>query len=329
LNKAGIPIVTAVTRLAETTRHKYFLTVLTEIIELLNAGRSFSYALKQFPKVFSRLFVNIVAVGENTGRLDEVFLQLGDYLKLEGETRKRIKAALRYPLIVISTTLIAILIINAFVVPVFAKMFASFKGELPIATRILMTVSNIITGYWYAILFGLVVVVVAWFQFLKADKGRLFWDRSQLKLPFVGWIIHRTLLSRFARLYSLILKSGISALDGMDMVATSMGNAHLESRIKEMAQGVARGVRISRTAQQAEMFSPLVIQMLTLGEETGHIDDMLLDVAEFYEREVSYDLGRLSDAVEPILLIVMAVMVFILAIGVFLPMWDMIGMARR
>ena len=329
LTKAGVPLTLGINRLSETTKNKYFSVVLQEVIVKLNEGKKLSATLANYPNIFSPLFVNIVSVGENTGRLDVVFLQLSNYLQLEQDTKKRIKAAMRYPLIVITVSLIAVLIINAFVVPAFAKMFENFKGELPLPTRILIATSNVMTGYWYVILGVAILLISSFIYFINTEKGKLIWHRFILKIPLVGWIIHRILLARFARLFSLILRSGISAYDGMSMLTASIGNAFIEKKLIVVTDSIARGQSIATAVARTNLFSSLIVQILTVGEETGSIEEMLLEVAAFYEREVEYDLSRLSDALEPILLIIMAVMVLILALGVFLPMWDMVNLVRK
>jgi MSHA biogenesis protein MshG len=329
LNKSGVPLTMGLSRLAETTKNHYFSKILNDFIVKLNEGKKLSQAMSEYPNVFSTLFYNIVAIGENTGRLDTAFLQLSEYLQLEENTRKRIKAATRYPIIVVSAALIALLIINAFVVPAFAQMFANFKGELPLPTKILIVTSNAITGYWYIILIVFALLIGGFLYYINLPSGKLAWHRFILKIPLVGWIINRILLARFARLFALILKSGISIYEGMQMVSISMGNAYLEKKLMALSDLIARGQSIAQSAAQSGLFSSLVIQILTTGEETGRMDQMLDDVAEYYEREVEYDLDRLSDALEPILLVIMAIMVLILALGVFLPMWDMVNLVRK
>jgi MSHA biogenesis protein MshG len=329
LLKAGIPIVLAITRLAQTTKDKHFVEILTSTVSKLNEGQTLESALKQFPDAFSRLFINVVNVGENTGQLDIAFLHLGDYLQLEVETRQKIKTALRYPIMVVSAVVIAILIVNFMVIPTFAKVFEKIKTELPLPTKILMASSHLITNYWYVLLGLLVLFIIAFRLYIKNEEGLINWHWFLLKIPIIGWIVHRTYLSRFARLYSLIMRSGITALDGMKMVGEATGNAYIASKISDITGYIARGNTIASACVRTELFSPLVIQMITLGEETGNLDNMLDDVADFYDRELAYDLERLSDLMEPVLLIIMAIMVLILALGVFLPMWDMVAQSGK
>lgn len=329
LLKAGLPITMSIQRLSETTNNQYFKQVLAEILITLNQGHSFVLALSKYPKVFSELFINIVRIGEDTGQLDHVFFKLSEYLGLEIEAKKKIKAALRYPIIVVITTLLALFIINIFVIPNFAKMFAQFKGELPLATRILIGTSDFLLKYWFVVIGAFILSYVAFFSYIQSPSGKIKWHHFILKIPITGVIVHRMYLARFCRLYALMLRSGLPALDSLIIVGKATGNAYLASKINEISDSVAKGRTISKACQQTAMFSNLVIQMLTLGEETGNMDDMLDDVAGYYEREVDYDLARLSDLIEPILLVIMAGMVLILAFGVFLPMWNMVDLTKR
>ncbi|AHE68467.1 type II secretory pathway [Legionella oakridgensis ATCC 33761 = DSM 21215] len=222
----------------------------------------------------------------------------------------------------------ALLVINAFVIPAFAEMFKSFQGTLPFMTRLLIATSDFILNYWYLLLAVLFLLTAGFRFYVKTPIGELQWAKLQLKIPIVGWLIHRIILARFTRLYALVLRAGLTAVDGIELVGDSTGNAFVAQKIKTIASLVGRGNSISNSIAQTHLFPPLVLQMITLGEESGSIDDLLDDVAEFYQREISYDLVRLSDAIEPIMLVIMGVMVLILALGVFMPMWQMASQIR-
>lgn len=329
LIKAGIPVMMAIARLAETTRDETLKEALEMVLKRLNQGRELSFALKERRDIFSNLFINLVRVGETTGKLDSVFLYIADYLSLETETKKKVKTALRYPILVLVSTLVAILVINIFVVPTFAKMFKSANVELPLPTIILMTTSDFILNYWYLLVLITAVGIWGIRRFVRTPQGALKWSSWQLKIPIIGWLIHRIVLARFTRLYALVLKAGVTALEGIQLVGASTGNAYIEKKVKGVTDLIARGNSIGNSVSEIDLFPPLVVQMITLGEESGQIDTMLDDVADFYEREVAYDLVRLSDTIEPIMLVIMAVMVLILAFGVFLPMWDMMSAVGR
>lgn len=328
LTRAGVPIIRGITGLAETTRHPALAEVLKRIRIELEAGRELSTALAQFPNIFSALMVSMVKVGENTGRLEEAFLQLSRYLELERDTRNRVKTALRYPSFVLVAISIAIAVVNIFVIPAFANVFASMKMELPWQTRALIATSNFFVTWWPALLAGLAVAVVGFNQWIKTEPGRYRWDRFKLRIPLAGGIIQRALLGRFARSFAMTMRSGVPLIQALTVVARAVDNAYVAQRIITMRTGVERGDTLSRTAAATGMFTPLVLQMMAVGEETGGVDAMLDEVADFYEREVDYDLKNLSSSIEPILIVAVGVLVLILALGIFLPMWEMTQMTR-
>jgi MSHA biogenesis protein MshG len=270
----------------------------------------------------------MVQVGETTGSLPEAFLQLSVYLDREKDTQGRIKQALRYPTIVLVAIVLALGIINLFVIPAFAKVFTSFKAELPWATQVLVSTSNFTLSYWYVILAAAVAAAVGVRAFIDTPRGRYRWHHWQLKIPLIGPILYGAMLGRFARSLAVTLKAGVPLVQGMTVVSRAVDNDYIGARILEMRDGIERGETITRTAATTGLFPPMVLQMLAVGEETGAVDDLLVEVAEYYEREVDYLLKNLSSAIEPILIVVIGVMVLILALGVFLPMWDLSRAAR-
>ncbi|EHL30657.1 type II secretion system F family protein [Legionella drancourtii] len=329
LIRAGIPIATAITRLGETTRNKTLADALQKIVITLNKGSSLNVAMAQFPNIFSTFFLNLVIIGENTGNLDNIFLHLAKYLELEVDITKKVKSALRYPIMVFAAIIIALLIINVFVIPAFAKLYASMHGILPLPTRILLAISNFIINYWYLLIGITVLIILSIRAYIHSPAGALVWGRLQLKIPVVGWLIHRMLLTRFARLLALVLRAGISAVDGISMVGASTNNAYVAQRIKGVTELIVRGNTISAAIEKTQLFPPLIIQMIVLGEESGTIDSLLDEVAEYYQREIDYDIVRLSESIEPILLVVIGSMVLILALGVFLPMWNLASLVKQ
>lgn len=324
LSKAGIPIIRAVSGLSN-TRSLRLKVALAELIEQLEKGRSLSYAMAQFPKVFSPLFVSIVHVGENTGQLDTAFLQLSQYLERDQETRKQIKAATRYPSFVIFALVAALIVMNIFVIPVFAGMFEKFDTELPLMTRILLGMSDFFMHQWY-VLIGLILVSIFIIKRYKdTQEGRLKWDHWKLKMPIVGGIVQRSLLARFSRSFAMMLKAGVPLTSALSLVAEAVSNAFMSDGIITMRRRIEKGESLSRVATASGLFSPLVLQMIHVGEETGQVDELLTEVADFYEREVEYDIKSLTSKIEPILISIVAVMVLVLALGIFTPMWDMMG----
>jgi MSHA biogenesis protein MshG len=266
----------------------------------------------------------MIGVGENTGRLDQALLQLAGYYEQEVETRKRIKTAMRYPTFVISFILVAMFVLNIKVIPQFTTMFARFGVDLPLPTRILIGMSDFFVNYWMLMVGVIVGLIFAFKAWVKTDKGLEKWDRFRLKMPVIGGVVNRALLSRFSRTFALMLKAGVPLNQSLALSAEALDNRFLELRVQEMKSAIEAGSTVSSTAINSEIFTPLVIQMISVGEETGRIDELLLEVSDFYDREVDYDLKTLTARIEPILLVIVAGMVLILALGIFLPMWGML-----
>ncbi|WP_133130140.1 type II secretion system F family protein [Legionella yabuuchiae] len=327
LIKSGIPLSIAIARLAESSHDKELAKTLRQILVSLNEGQSLNASMSRFPKVFSDFFINLVKLGEEIGKLDEVFYHLSEYLLLEIETGKKLKKAMRYPLIITFVTFCAIIGVTVFVIPAFAKMFQSFNAELPLPTLILVSVANFFINYWYVALISIILLIYGLRYYIKTPEGTVVWSKWQLKIPIFGWLIHRIILSRFTRLFALALKAGLSAVDGINLVGKSTNNAYFATKIQSVTQSIARGNTISASLAQTKLFPPLVLQMISLGEETGRIDELLNDAAEFYQRDIEYDLARFNDYIEPIMIVIVAGMVLILALGVYMPMWDFAGKA--
>ncbi|MDC9501098.1 type II secretion system F family protein [Pseudoalteromonas sp. Angola-18] len=325
LLKAGIPIIRAMIGLADTTQNKEFKSVLLEVTRQLEQGRELSSALAIHNKVFSRLTISMVKVGEGSGRLEDAFYQLAIYFEKEQETRKRIKAAMRYPTFVILALLVAMIILNIFVIPTFASMFEKFDAELPLMTQILIGTSNFFVNYWWLLALMLVGGVVAWRRYLNTSAGRFKWDHHKLKIPFVGDILKRSLLGRYSQSLAMVLRSGVPMTTGLSLTAHAVDNSYMEKAIITMRQDIEKGDSLLRASRSSELFSQLVLQMVAVGEETGRVDELLQEAADFYEREVDYDLRSLTAKIEPILTVFVAIMVLILALGIFMPMWNMMS----
>ncbi|HAS62977.1 MAG TPA: MSHA biogenesis protein MshG [Vibrio sp.] len=324
LTKAGVPLLRSMRGLIQNCANKQLKEALEEVTNELTNGRSLSASMQLHPKVFSPLFVSMLSVGENTGRLDDALLQLANYYEQELETRKRIKTAMRYPTFVISFIVLAMFVLNVKVIPQFSTMFARFGVDLPLPTRILIATSDFFVNFWplmLAAIFGLLFAFRAW---VKTANGREKWDKFRLRMPIIGSVVNRAQLARFSRTFSLMLKAGVPLNQSLALSAEALDNRFLENRLLEMKASIEAGSSISNTAIATGIFTPLVIQMISVGEETGRIDELLVEVADFYDREVDYDLKTLTARIEPFLLVVVAGMVLILALGIFLPMWGML-----
>ena len=329
LNKAGVPIVRALSGLSESSDHTYLKHVLSQASEAVISGGDLATAFRQFPDVFSQIFISMVHVGESTGRLDLAFNKLTHHLELERETKKRIKTAIRYPTFVISAMAIAMVIINIFVIPNFANVFSKLGENLPFATQLLIMTSNLMINYWWLMLLTTGGVYLFIKHYISSSSGQYWWDKKKMEIPLLGSLFKRIALSRFSRTFSMMLSAGVPILKALSITSSAVGNRYIASGIDQMRKGVERGETLTSSASETGFFTPLVIQMLAVGEETGSVDDLLNDVADFYEEEIDYDLKTLSDSIEPILLAFLGILVLILALGVFLPMWDLSNAMSR
>lgn len=328
LSQAGVPITRGLRGLSETMRNPEFGRVLGEVADHLEKGHELAGVLQRYPDIFSNLFVAVVHIGESSGRLEESFEQLHGYLTLEDETRKRIKGALRYPTMVLVSMAVSVAVINAFVIPPFADLFAGFGSDLPWATKLLITTSELTTRYWHI---GLSAGLLAWWfarKWIATDEGRLAWHRAQLELPLIGDILHRALLARFCRTLAITLGAGLPVTQCLTVASRAVDNEHVGRRILAIRDDIEGGDTLTAAAHASGLFTPLVMQMLSVGEETGAVENTLSEVAGYYEREVDYDLKVLGDAIEPIMMIFVGALVLVLALGVYLPMWEMASASK-
>jgi len=323
LLKAGVPIMGALKGLEDSTENPRFAEVVRDLRQSLDTGRELSASLGRHPEVFSPFYISMVAVGEQTGNLEEVFLRLFHHLDFEKFMRDQVKAAIRYPSFVVFVMAIAIVIINIWVIPAFAKVYAGFKAELPALTKGLIAFSNFMVENWVFMLVALIAVIFGFRAWTNTVDGRLRWDRMKIRFPIAGPIILKATLARFARSFSLAFRSGVPVTSGLSMVANTVDNVYIAGRIQGMRDGVERGESVLRTAREAGVFTPVVLQMIAVGEESGALDDLTQEIADMYQREVEYDLKNLGAQIEPILIVMLGVLVLILALGVFLPIWDL------
>lgn len=323
LLRAGVPILRSLSGLAVSSKNPALVAALNDARQSLEAGRDLATALGIHPRVFSQFYVSLVRVGETTGQLPEVFQQLAHYLEREKRTRDQIKSALRYPTFVVVAIGIALTIINVWVIPTFAWLFARFNADLPWATSVLIATSNFIINRWELLLTGILSAIVGIRIYIRTDDGRYRWDKLKLRLPLAGEVIYQATLARFTRVFALGMHSGVPLITSLSVVSGALENRFVEERVLNMRDGIERGNSISQTAASTGIFDPLVLQMLAVGEESGSLDELLREVAEYYDREVTYAIDKLSASIEPVLTIAVGLMVLVLALGVFLPMWDL------
>jgi len=323
LLRAGVPIMRALAGLQESSTNSAMRDVLQDVRESLDSGRELSLSLARHPKVFTPFYLSMVRVGEMTGRLEEVFIRLFDHLAFERFMQEQVKSALRYPSFVVAAMGIAIVIVNIFVIPAFASVFKGLGAELPLMTRMLIGFSDFMVHWWHAMLLGMVGAILGFKAWLKTSKGRYTWDRLKLQIPIAGKIIRKATLARFAASFALASRSGVPIIQALTNVSETVDNAYISAKVEKMRDGVERGESILRTAISAGVFTPVVLQMIAVGEESGALDDMMKEIADMYQSEVEYELKTLAQQIEPILIVALGIMVLILALGIFLPLWDL------
>jgi MSHA biogenesis protein MshG len=323
LLKSGVPILKSLAALQESAIRVGFANMLQDVRSSLDSGRDLSSAMRRHPRVFEPFYISMVRVGELTGALEEVFLRLFDHLEFEREIKEQVAQALRYPIFVVVVMGVALVIINIFVIPAFARIFSSFKAELPFMTRVLLGFSDFMVQYWPALLAAVISAYVLFRVWVGNPAGRYVWDRVKLRIPVAGQIVLKATLARFARSLSIALKSGVPVVQALSVVEQVVDNAYIGQRIGQIRDGVERGESLLRTAATTEVFTPVVLQMISVGEESGELDNLLREVADMYQREVEYELKTLSSQIEPVLIVLLGGLVLILALGVFLPMWDL------
>lgn len=328
ISRAGIPLVKGLRGLSASLRNYAFQKALNDIVERLESGVELSTAMRYHPKIFNNLFISLVSVGENSGRLDLVFKQLSEYMERDLSTVKSIKTALRYPSFVLIAISFAMAIINIKVIPAFAGMFEKFGAELPLPTRILIGISDFFVNYWLHMLVALVALIIWVYRYVQSPEGSRVWGRKKLKLIVIGDIIERASLARYARSFGLMLGAGLPLSNALELSARAIDNPYLGDKIRGIRAGVERGEGLFQTHLVSGMFTPLVLQMISVGEESGQVDALLAEVAQFYESEVEYDVKKLGDRIEPIMIVIMAGFVTVLALGIFLPMWDMYAIQK-
>jgi MSHA biogenesis protein MshG len=328
LQKAGVPILRALAGLQASTPKRSLIALIADLRQSLDQGRELAAAVARHPSVFDPFYVAMIRVGEMTGRLTESFARLAEHIEFELGVRARVKQALRYPTMVMAAIGVALVVVNLFVLPTFATVFAGMKAQLPLLTRMLLGFSAWMVQWWYllgAAGIGGMWALKAW---LATPEGRYRWDRAKLQLPIAGPIVLKATLARFARSFAMASKSGVPIARTMTVVAQTVDNAWVGVRIERMRDGIERGESLSRCAAASGVFTPVVLQMIAVGEETGELDTLLTEIAEMYERETDYAIKGLASAIEPMLLAVIGVFVLLLALGIFLPLWNL-GQAAR
>lgn len=325
LNKAGVPIMRGLESLKSSAVKPAMLEVLNELYSSLQQGRRLSTAIDAHPNVFGDFYVSMIKSGEVTGKLTEVFLRMHAHITFEHDVRGRIKQAIRYPMYVMMALVTALIVINVFVMPGFAEVYRGLEADLPVITRGLLAFSSLMMSWWPVLLGLCIAVALSVKGVLRTPVGCYYWDRLKIRLPIVGEIILKSTLARFAHGLALSNQSGVPLVPSLTVVAETVNNTYVGGRIRQMRRGIERGKSIAFCTAATGIFEPVALQMIAVGEESGQLDEMLIELADMYERETDYSIKGMAAAIEPIMVVFIGAMVLLLALGVYLPMWDLGG----
>jgi MSHA biogenesis protein MshG len=321
---AGVPLLEGLDAVQEQVRNKKFRQVVLSVKNEIEGGDTFSDALERHKTVFSALVINMVRAGEKAGILDEVLDRISNLLEKDIETVDKIKTATRYPMIVMVTLVIAFVILTTFVIPRFAAFFGAFKAELPLPTRVLVGINYVVTNYWYWILGVVVAVVYLFRKTLATEKGRYSWDRFILSTPVFGPLFSRIYLSRFSRMLAAMIRSGIPILEALAISSATAENKVIARVIMDVRSDVSEGKTLTEPMKGSQIFPPIAISMVSIGEKAGTLENMLNKVADYFDREADYTIKNLTPLLEPVMIFGLALIMLVFALGIFLPMWDLI-----
>jgi len=326
---AGLAITRCLSILAEQTTNSFLAKVITDVQKDVEAGQALSTAMAKHPKAFSTMFVSMVRAGEASGVLDQILLRIADHVQADMELKGKIKSAMAYPVVMFGITIIITFVMITFLVPIFAKMFEDMGGELPMATRILITLSDTVNSVYGILLFGALVGAIFGFRaFKNTEKGRYIWDSFKLKLPVFGQLVSKVALARFSRTLGTLMASGTPILNALDIVSDTVGNAVVSKGVLAARASIKEGETIAKPLSQSKVFPPMVIQMINVGEETGALETMLVKVADFYEKEVANAVEAITSMIEPLLIVFLGVVVGGIIISLYLPMFQVVNMIQ-
>jgi type II secretory pathway component PulF len=324
LQKAGLPLLTGLEAISLQIKNQYFKFVVQELARDIKSGLSFSDALGKHKQVFDEIYMNMIRAAETGGMMTEVLQRLTELIEQEIDTRARIKAAVRYPLIAFFVLCMGFLIVVTFVIPRFAAVYSKFNAALPLPTRILIAINLAISKYWFLFIVVVGFLIFGFIRFINSKKGRPIWDNFKLNIYIIGPLLSMLIMSRFARVTAILMRSGVPILEILGLAANTSGNVIISRAIEQIKESVSQGKGMSEPMKVSGLFPPVVIQMVAIGEQTGKVDSLLLSVADYYDRESGYMIKNLTTYIEPVLIFVLAIMVLVMALGIFMPMWNLI-----
>jgi type IV pilus assembly protein PilC len=325
---SGLPLVQSLDILAEQTENAPLRKTIQEVLYDVESGHTLADAMSRHPKIFTDLFVNMVAAGEAGGILDTILLRLAVFLEKSDALRRKIKGAMVYPAVIFGVAISAIVVLLVFVIPTFQNMFASAGIPLPLPTRVVIGMSAFLQGYWWALIAGIITIVVVFRQFYRTDAGELIVDRILLAFPILGDMQRKAAVARFTRTLGTLVSSGVSILEGLEITARTAGNRVIHDAVMGSRASIAGGETIAGPLKESGVFPPMVVQMINVGEQTGGLDAMLTKVADFYDEEVDRAVETLLSAMEPIMIVVLGVVVGGMIVAMYLPIFDMINAVK-
>jgi type II secretory pathway component PulF len=320
---AGVPLLTCLRLMAKQATNDRLRDILMAISDDIEGGSDLSDAMSHYPHVFSDLYVNMVRAGEASGQLESTLNRIAALQEYELENKERVKAATRYPKLVVGTLVLAFFVVVTFVIPTFAKVFKQFGGELPLPTRIMIWLDEFLKDYWLVCLTGLVILIVGIIWWIKTKPGRYWFDWLKVHVPVFGQLITKFVLSRFSRIFATLNASGLPIMHTLEISSKTVGNVYYARTLNRVSDEVKRGENLSDSLARAGIFPPLLHQMVTVGENTGKLDEVLGKVSDYYDQDVDFAIKRFSTLIEPVLIMILAGFVLFLALSIFLPLWDL------
>ena len=328
LHKAGVPMTTSIQQIASFTRSHALASALNSVVEYLEKGEKLSLAMQHYPRIFSKLMINIVQIGENTGHLSEAFGHLHSYLEFEAKNRKQIQSSFRYPLFVATSIFFAMIILNLFVIPTFSHFYVNISTSLPWQTQFLIDMSSLFVNDGKYILILLIFFGFMFYRYLRTSEGRLKWDNLILRLPLIGKLQKRMILIRLSQSMSIILNSGISVTEAITLSRDLIQNTFIKLQMTQTLEAIERGNTFTQAIGKIKLFTPLELQIISVGEKNGELGSAMSYIGHFHSQEIEFDLKRMNDWIGPILITAVSVLILIIAMGIYLPIWNMVNLSK-
>ncbi len=325
---SGLSLLRALYILAEQTENAQLADIVNQVRIDVEKGASLSAALAKHPRAFSRLYVSMVRAGETGGVLDTVLLRLAETIEKQVELRRKVKSAMTYPAVVAVLVLVIVTAMLLFIIPMFKGLYKELGGKLPMPTQILIDISSFVRSLWYLLFIAEVAAVVGFRKWINSDDGRKRWDAIKLRVPVFGALVRKTALARFSRTLSALVRSGVPILEALDIVSDTAGNHVVSTAVLDAQSAVKQGEPLAARLEQHPVFPPMVVQMMSVGEETGAVDEMLDKIADFYDQEVEATVSALTSLIEPLLIVVMGAAVGGMVISLYLPMFNIIKLIK-